>query len=66
MRVQSGKCFDVGQDVFSHTNNAQMLNTIGDETQQWASIVVAQLKAGTTRECDDHDHKIAEAGILGY
>ena len=66
MRVQAGKCFDVGQDVFSSKYNSVMMDTMGDETQEWASLVVAQLKAGTTSECGDEDQEIATAGILGY
>ena len=75
MLVQAGKCFDVGQNVFSNEANLRMLDTMGDEAQEWASLVVAQLKAGTATACgnttgvmneDDEDHKIATAGILGY
>jgi hypothetical protein len=72
---KAGKCFDVGQDVFSNINNDRMMDKMGDETQEWASLAVAQLKAGTATACgnttgvmneDDLDHKIATAGILGY
>ena len=75
MRVQAGKCFDVGQNVFSNKFNDQMVHTMGNETQEWASLVVGQLKAGTATACgnttgvmneDDKDHKIATAGILNY
>jgi len=62
---KAGKCFDVGQDVFSSKSNIRMVD-MGDETQEWASLVVAQLKAGTTSECGRGDQKIATAGILGY
>ena len=43
-----------------------MMDTMGNETQEWASLTVAQLKAGTTSECGLEDQKIATAGILGY
>ena len=43
-----------------------MMDTIGEETQKWASLVVAQLKANTTNECVKSDQKIATAAILGY
>lgn len=52
--------------MFSSEHNTAMMATMGDETQEWASLVVAQLKAGTTSECGDKDQKIATAGILGY
>ena len=59
---QAGKCFDVGEDVFSDDHN------LGDQTQQWASLVVSQLKAGNATVCGTTttDHKIATAGILGF
>ena len=64
---QAGKCFDVGEDVFSSISNDHNPN-FADENQQWASLVVAQLKAGNATVCGNttNDHKIATAGILGY
>jgi len=64
---KAGKCFDVGQDVFATHLNDWNPN-LTDEAQQWASLVVAQLKAGTATVCGNTttDHDIATAGILGY
>ena len=64
---QAGKCFDVGEDVFSNKWNDWIPN-LADESQQWASLVVSQLKAGNATVCGNttDDHKIATAGILGY
>ena len=64
---QAGKCFDVGVKVFSSKKNTFMLDTLGNQTQEWASLVVSQLKAGTATPCyKGKDPKIATAGILGY
>ena len=45
-----------------------MIPNLANENQQWASLVVSQLKAGTATVCSNTtvDHKIATAGILGY
>ena len=45
-----------------------MNETLAYQTQQWASLVVSQLKAGTATVCGNTtiDHKTATAGILGF
>jgi len=65
---KAGKCFDVGEDVFSHEMNGANSANFDNENRQWASLVVSQLKAGTATVCGTatKDHQIATAGILSY
>jgi len=67
---KAGKCFDVGKKMFADKRNDfdKMRDSLGEQSQAWASLVVEQLKAGTATACGTttKDHQIATAGIRGY
>jgi hypothetical protein len=73
-----GKCFDVGQDVFTYTshieyNTDDLVKQRAQENTEWATLIVEQLKAGNATECattgtlaQTISHNIFEVGLKGY
>ena len=54
--AQVGKCFDVGQDVFSHVSTASNsvdAATLEQESTEFATLVMQGLEDGTAMQCSD-------------